>query len=29
VFWAARNRVIVGPSLLAPRAVASWSEDRR
>ena len=26
VFWASSNRVVVGPHLLAPRAVASWSE---
>lgn len=26
VFWAAANRVVVGPHLLAPRAQASWSE---
>lgn len=26
LFWAANNRVVVGPQLLAPRAVASWSE---
>jgi hypothetical protein len=26
VFWAGPNRVVVGPDLLAPRAVASWSE---
>jgi hypothetical protein len=26
VFWAASNRVVVGPHLLAPRAVASWTE---
>jgi hypothetical protein len=29
VFWAARTRVVVGPSLLAPRAVASWTETAR
>jgi hypothetical protein len=29
VFWATRTRVVVGPSLLAPRAVASWSESVR
>jgi hypothetical protein len=29
VFWAARNRVVVGPHLLAPRAVASWTETVR
>jgi hypothetical protein len=29
VFWIARTRVTVGPSLLAPRAVASWSETAR
>jgi len=29
VFWAARTRVVVGPSLLAPRAVASWTESPR
>jgi len=29
VFWATRTRVVVGPSLLAPRAVASWSESAR
>lgn len=26
VFWAAANRVVVGPRILAPRAVASWDE---
>jgi hypothetical protein len=26
VFWASRTRVVVGPSMLAPRAVASWTE---
>jgi hypothetical protein len=26
VFWAGPRRVVVGPALLAPRAVASWSE---
>jgi hypothetical protein len=26
VFWADANRVVVGPKLLAPRAVASWEE---
>jgi hypothetical protein len=26
VFWAGSNRVVVGPHLLAPRAVASWTE---
>jgi hypothetical protein len=25
LFWAGRNRIVVGPALLAPRAVASWS----
>jgi hypothetical protein len=25
VFWAGPNRIVVGPSLLAPRAVASWT----
>jgi hypothetical protein len=25
LFWAGPNRVVVGPALLAPRAVASWS----
>jgi hypothetical protein len=25
VFWAARNRIVVGPALLTPRAVASWT----
>jgi hypothetical protein len=25
VFWAGPNRIVVGPNLLAPRAVASWS----
>jgi hypothetical protein len=25
VFWAARNRIVIGPALLAPRAVASWT----
>jgi hypothetical protein len=25
VFWAGPNRIVVGPALLAPRAVASWS----
>jgi hypothetical protein len=29
VFWATSTRVVVGPSLLAPRAVASWSESLR
>jgi hypothetical protein len=26
VFWTGPNRVVVGPDVLAPRAVASWSE---
>lgn len=26
VLWAAQNKVIVGPELLQPRAVASWSD---
>jgi hypothetical protein len=25
LFWAGPNRIVVGPALLAPRAVASWS----
>lgn len=25
LFWAARNRVVVGPALFEPRAVASWT----
>ena len=25
LFWAGPNRVVVGPALLAPRAVASWT----
>jgi len=25
LFWAGHNRIVVGPALLAPRAVASWS----
>jgi hypothetical protein len=25
LFWAGSNRIVVGPALLAPRAVASWS----
>jgi hypothetical protein len=25
LFWAGANRIVVGPALLAPRAVASWS----
>jgi hypothetical protein len=29
VFWATRTRVVVGPSLLAPRVVASWTERLR
>jgi hypothetical protein len=26
LFWAGRNRIVVGPALLAPRAVASWED---
>jgi hypothetical protein len=26
VFWAGPRRVVVGPAMLAPRAVATWSE---
>ncbi len=26
VFWAGSNRVVIGPGLLQPRAVASWTE---
>jgi hypothetical protein len=25
LFWAGPNRIVIGPALLAPRAVASWS----
>jgi hypothetical protein len=27
IFWAGPQRVVVGPALLVPRAVASWSES--
>jgi hypothetical protein len=27
VHWAAANRVVVGPELLEPRAVATWSDE--
>ena len=26
VFWAGQRRVVVGPAVLAPRAIATWSE---
>jgi hypothetical protein len=26
VFWAGDGRVVVGPAVLAPRAIATWSE---
>jgi hypothetical protein len=26
VFWAGKRRVVVGPAVLAPRAIATWSE---
>ena len=26
VFWAGDRRVVVGPAVLAPRAIATWSE---
>jgi hypothetical protein len=26
VFWAGERRVVVGPAVLAPRAIATWSE---
>jgi hypothetical protein len=26
IFWAGPNRVVIGPGLFAPRAVASWTE---
>jgi hypothetical protein len=26
VHWAGANRVVVGPALLQPRAIASWSD---
>ncbi|HET6281737.1 MAG TPA: hypothetical protein VFH73_12245 [Polyangia bacterium] len=26
VFWAGANRVVIGPEVLAPRAVASWTD---
>jgi hypothetical protein len=26
VFWAGQRRVVVGPEILAPRAIASWTE---
>jgi len=26
IFWAGPRRVVVGPALLSPRAIASWSE---
>lgn len=25
LFWAGQNKIVVGPALLAPRAVASWT----
>jgi hypothetical protein len=27
VFWAGQRRVVVGPAMLAPRAIASWADD--
>jgi hypothetical protein len=27
IFWAGPRRVVVGPALLVPRAVATWSES--
>jgi hypothetical protein len=29
IFWAGANRVVVGPALLSPRAVASWTASAR
>jgi hypothetical protein len=28
IHWAGATRIVVGPALMAPRAVASWSEER-
>ena len=27
IFWAGPQRVVVGPALLVPRAVATWTES--
>jgi hypothetical protein len=27
VFWAGPQRIVIGPALLAPRAVATWNEQ--